>query len=191
MLGPAVRTHYGSANGSNTTVAGSAGWTFTHGKLSHGPVLALVSQRIDVDGFAESDPTLSTSLAYADQSFDSMVVSAGWQTSLALGENITPYAKLTWDRELEKPAAEVFAMAQSMPGTQPYAVPGLVLDREYGTAQFGVRTEMFGLDMQTGTRITVNQDNGNNAIVLRDRGQQVLIALAHASACVACGAGAA
>lgn len=163
VLGPGVRTHHGSANGSNLTAAGNVGWTFGHGKLSHGPVLGLVSQKIDVDGFAESDPALSTSLAYPDQSFDSMVVSAGWQASLALGEHITPYAKLTWDRELEKPAAEAFASAQSMPTTLPYAVPGLMLDREYGTAQFGVRTEMFGLDVQTGTRITVNQDNGNNA----------------------------
>ncbi|MDI1251810.1 autotransporter domain-containing SGNH/GDSL hydrolase family protein [Thermomonas sp.] len=163
VLGPAVRTHYGSANGSNLTAAGSAGWTFTHGMLSHGPVLGLVSQRIDVNGFAESAPAMSTSLAYPSQSFNSLVGSIGWQASLALGEHITPYAKLTWDREFEKPAAEAFAMAQSMPGTQPYAVPGLVLDREYGTAQFGVRSEMFGMDVQTGTRITVNQDNGNNA----------------------------
>ena len=163
VLGPAVRSHFGTANGSNLTAAGSAGWTFSHGMLSHGPVVSLVSQRIDVDGFAESDPTLSTSLAYSDQSFDSMVASAGWQASLALSEHIKPYAKLTWDRELERPAAEAFAMAQSMPGTQPYAVPGLDLDREYGTVQFGVRSELFGLDMQTGTRITVNQDNGNNA----------------------------
>lgn len=163
VLGPAVRTHRGSANGSNLTGAVGAGWTFSHGMLTQGPVLSLVSQRIDVNGFAESEPALSTSLAYPDQSFNSMVASAGWQASLALGEHITPYAKLTWDRELEKPAAEAFAMAQSMPGTQPYAVPGLMLDRAYGTAQFGVRTEMFGMDVQTGTRITVNQDNGNNA----------------------------
>ena len=163
VLGPALRSHHGSANGSNLTAAASAGWTFDHGKLSHGPVLGLVSQKIDVDGFAESDPAMSTSLAFSDQSFDSLVGSVGWQASIALSEHIRPYAKLTWDREFEKPAAEAFAMAQSMPGTQPYAVPGLVLDREYGTAQFGVRSEMFGLDVQTGTRITVNQGNGNNA----------------------------
>ena len=163
VLGPAVRTHNGTANGNNLTAAATAGWTFTHGKFSHGPVLGLVSQRIDVDGFAETDPTLSTSLAFGDQSYDSMVGSAGWQASLALGEHLTPYAKLTWDREFETPAAQVFASAQSMPGTLPYAVPGLPLDREYGTAQFGVRTQMFGLDVQTGTRITVNQADGNHS----------------------------
>ena len=42
-------------------------------------------------------------------------------------------------------------------------MPGLPLDREYGTAQFGVRTQMFGLDVQTGTRITVNQADGNHS----------------------------
>ncbi len=163
VLGPSVRTHYGATDGSNLTTAANVGWTFTQGKLSHGPVLGLVSQQIDVDGYAETDPTLSTSLAFSDQSFDSLVGSVGWQGSIALTEHLQPYAKLTWDREFEKPAAEAFATAQSMPGTLPYAVPGVFLDREYATAQFGVRTEMFGLDVHTGTRITVNQDSGNNA----------------------------
>jgi len=162
VLGPAVRTHYGATDGNNVTAAGSAGWTFTHGKLNHGPVLGLVSQQIDVDGFAETDALLSTSLAYADQSQDSMVGSAGWQASLA-GEYLSPYAKLTWDREFEDPAEQVFASVQSMPGTLAYAVPGLSLDRDYGTVQFGVRGEAFGLDMQAGTRVTVTQDDGNHA----------------------------
>ena len=163
VLGPAVRTHNGTANGNNLTAAASAGWTFTHGKLSHGPVLGLVSQQIDVDGFAETDPALSTSLAYSDQSHDSMIGSAGWQASFALTENLRPYAKLTWDREFEDAPEQVFASAQSIPGSLAYAVPGLSLDREYGTAQFGVRTQKFGLDVQTGTRITINQDDGNQA----------------------------
>ena len=64
VLGPAVRTHHGAADGTNITAAASAGWTFTHGRLSHGPTLGLVSQRIEVAGFAET-ARLSTSLAYA------------------------------------------------------------------------------------------------------------------------------
>ena len=162
VLGPAVRTHYGSADGNNTTAAANLGWNFNHGKLRHGPVLGLVAQQIDVDGFAESDPSLSSSLAFAGQSHDSMVGSAGWQASLE-GEYVAPYAKLTWDREFETPADQVFASAQSIPGTLAYAVPGLALDREYGTAQFGVRGKAFGLHMQAGTRVTISQDDGNHA----------------------------
>ena len=48
----------------------NAGWNFTSGALQHGPVLGVVAQRIDVDGYGESDPTLSSSLAFADQNFD-------------------------------------------------------------------------------------------------------------------------
>ena len=59
--------HHGSADGSNLSVGVSAGWEFGDGALRHGPVLSVLSQQIDVDGFAESDPTLSTSLAYPDQ----------------------------------------------------------------------------------------------------------------------------
>ncbi len=163
VLGQAVRTHNATANGKNLTAAASAGWTFSHGKLNHGPVLGLVAQQIDVDGFAETDPALSTSLAYSDQSYDSMIGSVGWQASLALTENLRPYAKLTWDRDFEDAPEQVFASAQSIPGSLAYAVPGLSLDREYGTAQFGVRTQKFGVDVQTGTRITINQDDGNQA----------------------------
>lgn len=162
VLGPAVRTHQGSADGTNITAAASAGWTFTHGRLSHGPALGLVSQRIEVDGFAESDPTLSTSLAYADQSLDSRVGSAGWQASFALDEHVTPYAKLAWNREFENAPEEVFASAQSMPGTLAYAVPGLALDREYGTAHVGVRAGVAGLDVLAGSRITVSQDDARH-----------------------------
>ena len=63
QLGQATRVHSGSADGSNLTAAINAGWNFGNGALQHGPVLSVVSQQIDVDGYKESQPTLSTSLA--------------------------------------------------------------------------------------------------------------------------------
>ncbi|MGO4780008.1 autotransporter domain-containing protein, partial [Lysobacter sp. 2RAB21] len=71
-LGAVTRVHHGSADGKNVTAALNAGWEFGE-TLRHGPVIGILSQRIDVDGFAESEPTLSTSLAYPDQSFDSLI----------------------------------------------------------------------------------------------------------------------
>jgi outer membrane lipase/esterase len=164
-LGPALRTHRASTDGRNLTAALQAGWTFGDGALRHGPVLGVVSQRIDIDGFAESEPGLSTSLAYPDQSFDSLIGSVGWQASYAINAHLQPYARFTVDREFEDPAEEAFAQAQSLPATLEYAVPGLQRDDSYGTLTFGVRTRLFGLDANLGSSVTAGQKGGNHATV--------------------------
>ena len=50
-----------------------------------------------------------------------------------------------------------------MPGTLPYAVPGLEFDDTYGTLLFGVRTKLMGLDANAGASMTVGQKGGNDA----------------------------
>lgn len=162
-LGPATRIHSGSPDGDNLTLGGSAGWTFDHGALKHGPVLSILSQQVSVDGYAETDPTLSTSLAYPQQDFDSLIGSVGWQMSYAINDHLVPYAKLTYDREFEDAPAQAFAQAQSMPGTLPYAVPGLPFDTTYGTLSYGVRSELFGLDITTGSSLSVGQKGANDS----------------------------
>ena len=165
QLGPATRTHRGSTHGRNLSAGVNAGWDFVSGALRHGPVLSVLSQHIEVHGFAESDPTLSTSLAYPDQTFNSLIGSAGWQASYKINEHMQPYARLTWDREFKRSDAEAFAQAQSIPGTMPYAVPGLGYDRSYGTLVVGARTQVFGLDTNVGVSATAGQKNGNDASV--------------------------
>ena len=165
QLGQATRRHSGSPDGDNITAAVNAGWNFGEGALRHGPVLGVVSQQIDVDGYRENDPTLSTSLAYRDQSFDSLIGSIGWQASYAINDHLVPYAKLTYDHEFEDGDKQVFASAQSLPGSLEYAVPGLEYDRNYSTVVVGARTMMFGLDANIGASATVQQGGGNNASV--------------------------
>ncbi len=170
-LGTATRTHSGSPDGDNLTVGLSAGWSFEHGALTHGPVVSVLSQRIDVDGYAEDQPTQSTSLAYPDQNYDSLIGSAGWQASYKINEHLAPYARLTYDHEFEDADAEAFARSQSIAGSLPYAVPGLNFDDSYATVQFGVRTEMFGLDANIGLSATTAQGNGNDATVFATFGK--------------------
>lgn len=162
-LGPATRIHSGSPDGDNLTLGASTGWNFEHGALKHGPVLSILSQQISVDGYAETAPALSTSLAYPQQDFDSLIGSVGWQVSYAINDHLTPYAKLTYDREFEDAPAQAFAQAQSMPGTLPYAVPGLPFDNTYGTLSYGVRSELFGLDITTGSSLSVGQKGANDS----------------------------
>lgn len=164
-LGRATRTHTGSADGSNLSLGANAGWDFGDGALRHGPVIGVLAQQIEIDGYAESEPTLSTSLAYPDQSFDSLIGSAGWQLSYALNEHLKPYARLTVDREFEDAPEQAFARSQSLQGSGDYAVPGLHFDHSYGTLLFGARTQLLGLDANMGTSVTVGQQGGNHATV--------------------------
>lgn len=162
-VGPATRLHSGSPDGDNLSFGASTGWDFEHGALTHGPVLSILSQQITVDGYAETDPSLSTSLAYPQQEFDSLIGSVGWQMSYAINERLAPYARLTYDREFEDAPAQAFAQAQSMPGTLPYAVPGLPFDDTYGTVAFGVRSRVMGLDANAGASLTVGQNGANDS----------------------------
>lgn len=161
-LGQASRVHSGSPDGDNLSAGASAGWNFGKGSLVHGPVISVLAQKISVDGYVE-DSTQSTALAYMEQDGDSLIGSVGWQASFAINDHLKPYARLTWDREFEDAPAQVWAQSVSMPGTLPYAVPGLPLDDTYGTLTYGVRSEMFGLDITTGSNLTVGQKGGNDA----------------------------
>ncbi|MEP6906420.1 MAG: autotransporter domain-containing protein [Pseudoxanthomonas sp.] len=162
QLGPATRTHSGSPDGSNLSVGLNAGYEFGQGKLRHGPVASVLSQRISRDGYSESNVS-STALTYADEDYDSLIGSAGWQASYAINDHLQPYTRVTYDREFESQAGQALAQLQSMPGVMPYAVPGLNMDRDYGTLTLGARSRIFGLSADVGVMTTVGQKGGTNA----------------------------
>src|SRR3546814_869300 len=137
-LGQSTRVHRADVDGSNVSFGVNGGWEFGDGALRHGPVLGVLAQKIEIDGFAESDPQLSTSLAYPEQSFDSVIGSAGWQLRYD-GAHMQPYARATVDREFEDHPGQAFARLQSMPGTMDYAVPGVGFDDQIGRASCRVR----------------------------------------------------
>ncbi len=172
QLGQATRVHSGSAEGSNVTLGASAGFDFGEGAFRHGPVVSLLSQQIDIDGFAESDPALSSSLAYPKQSFDSLIGSVGWQFRYQPSDRIQPYARVTWDVELEDEPEQAFAISQSIPQALPYAVPGVDFDGQYGTLLIGARTELMGLQADVGATATFAQEDANDASVFMTIGRR-------------------
>jgi outer membrane lipase/esterase len=163
-LGPAVRTHASSPDGDNLAFGANAGWDFTHDKLVHGPLVGVLWQNIEVDGFDENG-TSSTSLSFPQQDYDSTLGFAGWQASYKVTESVVPYTRLVWEHEFDDAPTEAFAQARSLPGTLPYAVPGLVHDDSYGTLALGVRTHAFGLQADIGATASVGQEGGNHATV--------------------------
>ncbi|MFZ2754601.1 MAG: autotransporter domain-containing protein [Lysobacteraceae bacterium] len=171
-LGPVKRGHSGSPDGSNLTFGVNAGYNFTDEALTHGPVVSVLAQQIDIDGYAEDQPTLATSLAYPDQSFDSLITSLGWQASYKINDHLVPYARMTWDVEHEDQAKEAFARSQSITGSLQYAVPGQTFDDSYLTLQMGARTELFGMDANIGASVTTMQGGGNDATLFATFGKQ-------------------
>jgi len=131
----------------------------------------VLSQRIEIDGYAENSGE-STGLAYPDQEFDSLLGSLGWRADYAINDHVRPYARATIDREFEDFPEEAFARSLSIAGSGWYAVPGLERDDQYGTLQFGVRTQLFGLDANVGASATFNQGGGNDATVFASVGSR-------------------
>ncbi|MFT3761151.1 MAG: autotransporter domain-containing protein [Pseudoxanthomonas sp.] len=164
QLGPVKRRHGGSPDGDNLTAAIAAGYEFGAGAFRHGPVASVVSQRIEVDGYAESGGG-STALAFPKQKLDSLIGSAGWQASYAVTESTRPYARVTWDHEFEDAPEQAFAQLQSIPQAGQFAVPGLGGDRDYGSLMVGVRTRLFGVNADIGAGSTFEHAGGDNASV--------------------------
>jgi outer membrane lipase/esterase len=163
VLGPVTRTHSGSPDGSNLSIGVQMGVDFEAGSVRHGPVLGLLAQRIRIDGYSESQPTLSTALGYPDQDFDSLVGSAGWQIAFDIGDNFAPYLKATYHHEFEDYADEAFARSLSIVGTPEYAVPGLSFDESYTSAVLGARTRLWGMEADLGISSTIGQQGGEDA----------------------------
>ena len=161
-LGIATRQHSGSPDGSNLGIGLNAGFEFEDGVITHGPVLGVLSQKIEVDGYAEAG-TQATALSYPRQDYESLVGSLGWQARYNAGGTLAPYARVTFDHEFEGSPDEALASMNSMPVSGVFAVPGLGADRSYGTVLLGARTRWGGMAADFGASALVAQQGGRNA----------------------------
>jgi len=149
-LGKGMRTHSGSTNGGDFFVDVEGGHMFSHGRLQHGPVAGMLIQRVTVDGYTESDPQLSTALAFPKQTMDSMLASVGYELRYSASDAWTPYARVGYDRELMRGDTEARATMTSLSTPVTYAVPAPGFQRNQGRADLGVRGHIAGLDLQAG-----------------------------------------
>ncbi|MFL6829016.1 MAG: autotransporter outer membrane beta-barrel domain-containing protein, partial [Sphingomicrobium sp.] len=161
VLGNAIRVHHGSPDGHNLTIGGQAGADFALGTLRTGPVGGLLMQRIKVDGYDESDGTLSTALRFPGQTYRSLIGSLGWRAAVELAPGTSPYLQATYDHEFRHVRKEAFAELQTI-DTLPYAVPGNDWDRSYGTVTGGIRTTFGTIDANLGASATVARKGGQD-----------------------------
>jgi len=78
---------------------------------------------------------------------------------------VAPYARLAWEHEFEDAPHDAFAQSLTVAGTLPYAVPGLQHDEDYGTVLLGVRTNLWGVEVDIGAVGSVAQSGGDYASV--------------------------
>ncbi len=168
QLGPATREHKGSPDGSNLTVAINAGYEFGQaGGFRHGPVAAVIWQKVKLDGYVESNAS-ATAFGYGDQDLDSTVGRIGWQARFD-GGTVQPYVQVTYDHEFED-GKQASAWLQTMSGAGMYKVPGLEFDRNYATAVLGARLTLWGLNSNIGLSTTTMQKSARDATVFASFG---------------------
>ncbi|HEY0335434.1 MAG TPA: autotransporter domain-containing protein [Stenotrophomonas sp.] len=160
QLGPVTREHTGSPDATNFTAALNAGYELGEGRFKHGPVVGLTWQKVELDGYEESNAS-ATALGYNDQDVDSLVGRIGWQFRLD-GGAVKPYLQVTYDHEFED-NEQGSAWLQSMPDVGTFYVPGLDFDRNYATVVLGARTGLWGLQSNFGLTSTTAQKDARDA----------------------------
>lgn len=162
-IGIATIANAGSTNGENASFAAEIGYNFTTAfgegpapsamplkaplrnadgwYVTHGPVGGILLQKVDVNGFTETDPFTAdatggfTALAFGGQTRDSAVTELGYQVSATFGR-WQPYAKVVWNHELVSSNRLVTAYLTTIaaPG---FSMPAVILGSDWGTATLG------------------------------------------------------
>lgn len=161
-IGIAAISNTGSTNGQNASFAAEIGYNFTNSfgvgwapspmptkappessgwSISHGPVGGILLQRVDVNGFTETDRFTGdatggfTALSFAGQTRDSAVTELGYQASTTIGM-WQPYAKLVWNHELVSSNRLVTASLTTIAAPS-FSLPAVILGSDWGTATLG------------------------------------------------------
>jgi outer membrane lipase/esterase len=158
-IGITLQSNTGRTNGHNTSFAAEFGYDFkiviggsappqlpvkaappaAGPVITHGPLAGIVLQRIDVNGFTETDSFAPiggfTALSFAGQRRDSAVTELGYQASIDLGK-WRPFAKLVWNHELASTDRNVTASLTSITAPS-YWMPAVILGKDWGSGTIG------------------------------------------------------
>jgi len=159
-IGITTISNAGSTNGTNTSLAGEIGYNFRTpigtaptssmplkaasaptAFLTHGPLIGLIWQYVNVKAFTETDPFTDdasggfTALSFGDQTRNSSVSEVGYQASLDYGR-WRPFARVVWDHELANTNRFVTASLTTIVAPS-YSLPAVVLGKDWATASLG------------------------------------------------------
>ncbi len=117
----------GNTDGINASFGVEGGYDFTMGGLTHGPVLGLRYQHVEVEGFSEDSNLFG--FTYRSQTRNSLVGSVGYQAAYDFG-SVLPYAKATLNREFKDDQRSITVENRSI-STLAYDVVVAKPDRSY------------------------------------------------------------
>lgn len=163
VLGPVTRVHSGTRDGHNLTVGAQGGYMMGEGALKHGPFVGVVSQSAKSDGYTESDPTLSTALAYDDVTAKSLAGRLGYKMEYNVTPHFAPYASVAYNREFKKGESQAHATALTT-GIH-YAVPAPQFDRDYAVINIGAKTKILGFAGDVGLAAGLGEKDAQQATV--------------------------
>ena len=168
-IGPTIRVAEGNAQGSNSSFYFTAGYDFTIGRFTIGPLVSVLTQDVTVNGFDETGGG-AASLRILEQNRKSEVWSAGARASITFG-NWTPWVRVTADEEGRDDVRHVTATPLSLAtiGNQ-YDIPVYRSDSSYitwGAGLTGRLAQNVALSVsyyQVESRNGINQDGWSGLV---------------------------
>ncbi len=157
-IGITVQPNSGTTWGNNISFAAEAGYDFKSAlgtgaagipvkaapgttTVTHGPVLGIVLQRVDVNSFTETDQFASvggfTALSFDKQIRYSAVTELGYQASVDVGK-WQPFVKAAWNHEFADPNRLVTASLTSVAAPS-FSMPAVQLGTDWATGIAGTR----------------------------------------------------
>ena len=148
-LGSALRMENGSTSSYQFGTDVEAGWVLGRSEgYIHNLFLGLGWLNQEIDGYSENGNT-STSMNFSDFERDSLVARVGYQLkgNLGLSERLSPYLRVSYERELNDDPVSVTAGSNTMSGR--FTLSGFEPPKEWVnaggglTANIGSRTKIF------------------------------------------------
>ncbi len=134
-LGNATRTINGDTSGSNYSIAARGSYNLANGRFSHGPLIGVNAQWVEVDEFTETNGG-SAGMSFRKQSRDSLIGSLGYQASYNAG-NFLPFARVSLEHEFENGERLIGASLNTISDIS-FELPALQLDDTWSSATLGV-----------------------------------------------------
>ena len=126
----------GDADGQSISLAVRGGSDFKIDRLTTGPILGVIFQEAQIDGFTEHGMTGVTALSYDSQTRDSLVTQLGWRGSVELGD-WKPFGEATWNHEWNDDNRTVTTALTSVSAPS-YTTLATPVDSDWGNATIGV-----------------------------------------------------
>lgn len=111
-----------------------------NGTITTGPVVGILAQRVDLDGFTEKDNSGVTALSFAGQTRDSLISQLGWRAMIDL-DRWQPFVEGAWHHQWADRNETITTSLTSV------AAPSFIMDaapiaEDWATASFGTSCQL-------------------------------------------------